>query len=316
MRIRRMTAVIAHGYARAAVIGVGLMGRRIAGVLAAGGLQVVLHDLSDDLLSQAVLSAAAIATTNGAGAITGSTDFVDAVSGVDLVIEAVPEDLKLKQRLFAELAELCPDATLASNTSVLPITRIAETSSAADRIIGMHWWNPPDLIPIVELIPGERSNSHHLLRAEALLLAVGKTPVKLDRDGAGFIGNRLQHALWREAITLVAEGVADAETVDLVARKTIGLRLANMGPLANADYIGLDLTMAIHQAVNPVLSRDPGPSPMLANLVTAGRLGAKTGAGFLQWPPGARERAAESLNQHVQAQLMTTERPGDEPKSG
>jgi len=130
----------------------------------------------------------------------------------------------------------------------------------------------------------------------------------VERDVPGFVGNRLQHALWREAIALVAEGVCDAQTVDLVVRNTIGLRLAAMGPLENADYVGLDLTLAIHEAVLPSLNADPGPSPLLRELVAAGRLGARTGSGFGSWPPGSRENAAQRLAEHVTRQLEGAKR--------
>ena len=133
----------------------------------------------------------------------------------------------------------------------------------------------------------------------ALLTHAGKTPVRVGRDVPGFIGNRLQHALWREAIALVAEGVCDAETVDLVVRNTIGLRLATLGPLENADYVGLDLTLAIHEAVIPSLDSHPHPSPLLRALVADGQLGARSGHGFLDWPAGTRERTAARLAEHI-----------------
>jgi 3-hydroxybutyryl-CoA dehydrogenase len=159
------------------------------------------------------------------------------------------------------------------------------------------------LIPVVEVIPGRLTAADLPGRMMTLLGCLGKTPVLVRRDVPGFIGNRLQHALWREAISMVAEGICDAETVDMVARNTIGLRLARMGPLENADYVGLDLTLAIHQAVLPSLSADSEPSPLLAALVRRGDLGARTGQGFLPWDPQARPRAAQGLTAHLTAQL-------------
>ncbi len=129
--------------------------------------------------------------------------------------------------------------------------------------MGTHWWNPPGLIPVVEVVRGRDTSDETMDRAESLLRSLGKLPVRVERDVPGFVGNRLQHALWREAIALVADGVCDAGTFDLVVRNTIGLRLAAMGPLENADYVGLDLTLAIHEAVLPSLNADPGPSPLL-----------------------------------------------------
>jgi 3-hydroxybutyryl-CoA dehydrogenase len=185
---------------------------------------------------------------------------------------------------------------------VLPVTAIAARAIGPERVLGMHWWNPPELIPVVEVVPGALTSAELPGRLMALLIHLGKTPVRVRRDVPGFIGNRLQHALWREAIALVADGVCDAETVDLVARNTIGLRLARMGPIENADYVGLDLTMAIHDAVLAALSTSREPSPLLRGLVDRGDLGAKTGRGFLPWAPGARQAAADELAAHVMAQ--------------
>ena len=133
-------------------------------------------------------------------------------------------------------------------------------------MLGTHWWNPPDLIPVVEVVPGRQTAADLPGRMMTLLGCLGKMPVRVRRDVPGFIGNRLQHALWREAIALVADGICDAETVDLVVRNTIGLRLAGMGPLENADYVGLDLTLAIHEAVLPRL-RGPRAEPAASALV-------------------------------------------------
>jgi 3-hydroxybutyryl-CoA dehydrogenase len=138
-----------------------------------------------------------------------------------------------------------------------------------------------------------------------ILTALGKSPVRVEKDVPGFVGNRLQHALWREAIALVADGVCDAATVDLVVRNTIGLRLAEMGPIENADYVGLDLTLAIHEAVLGHINSVPAPSPLLRQLVDAGQLGARTGHGFLDWPPGSREAAAHRLSAHVARELRS-----------
>jgi 3-hydroxybutyryl-CoA dehydrogenase len=238
-------------------------------------------------------------------AVTAAADLASAVTGATFVIEAVVEDLGVKQALFAQLDRLAPHAILASNTSVLPVGAIAAHVTRPERVVGTHWWNPPQLIPIVEVVRGARTSLETMERTEAFLSALGKTPVRVERDIPGFVGNRLQHALWREAIALVADGVCDAATVDLVVRNTIGLRLATMGPLENADFVGLDLTLAIHDAVLPSLSRQAHPSALLSTLVADGRLGAKTGQGFYPWPAGARTAAAARLAAHVAEQLAT-----------
>jgi 3-hydroxybutyryl-CoA dehydrogenase len=292
-----------HGFRRAAVIGAGLMGRGIAAVLASGGLDVILCDTEPDTLREAVAAARSRpAPAGGRGEISGSADLARAVRRADLVVEAVVEDLAVKQEVFAAVSAATPDAVLATNTSVLPVTAIAARAQGPGRVLGTHWWNPPDLIPVVEVIPGRLTAATVTERVISLLGHLGKTPVRVRRDVAGFIGNRLQHALWREAITLVADGICDAETADLVARNTVGLRLARMGPIENADYVGLDLTLAIHDAVLPALSAGREPSPLLRALVRRGELGAKTGHGFLPWGPGTWDTAARELAAHVQAQ--------------
>jgi 3-hydroxybutyryl-CoA dehydrogenase len=289
-------------FARAAVIGAGLMGRRIAGVLASAGLDVVITDTNTEILDAAAAEASEVAGADR-GSVTAVADMAAAVRNADLVIEAIIEDLAIKRELFERLATLAPNAVLATNTSVLPVGAVTERVEDGSRVIGTHWWNPPDLIPIVEVVPSERTSPATADRVMALLTHAGKLPVRVGRDVPGFVGNRLQHALWREAIALVAEGVCDAATVDLVVRNTIGLRLATLGPLENADYVGLDLTLAIHEAVLPGLNRDPHPSPLLRELVSDGQLGARSGRGFLDWPAGAREQTAARLAQHIATQL-------------
>lgn len=296
-----------HGFSRAAVVGAGLMGRRIAGVLASAGLDVAITDTNAEILHAAAVEAARVAGA-GRGSVAAAADLAAAIPDADLVIEAVVENLAVKQELFERLATLAPDAVLATNTSVLPIGAVTERVEDGSRVIGTHFWNPPDLIPVVEVVPSARTPPDTADRVVALLTQVGKLPVRVGRDVPGFIGNRLQHALWREAIALVAEGVCDPKTVDLVVRNTIGLRLATLGPLENADYIGLDLTLAIHDAVIPSLNHDPHPSPLLRELVAAGQLGARTGHGFLDWPAGAREATTARLAQHIAAQLQANEK--------
>ena len=301
-----------HGFGRAVVVGAGLMGRGIAGVLAAGGLDVVLCDIQPDVLAQAVPAARAVAAQavgtrsaghgQASGHVSASSELTAAARDADLVVEAVIENLEVKREVFARIAAAAPGAVLATNTSVLPVTAITERAADPRRVLGTHWWNPPELIPVVEVVPGPRTAQEVTGRVMNLLNHLGKTPVRVNRDVPGFIGNRLQHALWREAIALVADGVCDADTVDLVARNTIGLRLARMGPIENADYVGLDLTLAIHAAVLPALNTDGAPSPLLRALVRRDDLGAKSGQGFLAWPPGSRETAARELAAHVRAQ--------------
>ena len=279
----------AHPVGSVAVVGAGLMGRRIAGVIARSGLPVVLTDSQPGVLDSALTEARSMAPK---AHIVGEANLAAAVANADLVIEAIVEDLDAKRALFAAARAAAPDALLASNSSVIPISRITEGLAGADRTVGMHWWNPPDLIPVVEIVRGDHTSTESMDTAFEVLEFVGKIPVRVQRDVPGFVGNRLQHALWREAIDLVASGVCDAETVDLVVRNTIGLRLAAMGPIENADYVGLDLTLAIHEQVLP-------------HKVAVGELGAKTGQGFLAWPSGARDAAAARLAAHISRQVKT-----------
>ena len=290
----------------AAVIGAGLMGRRIAGVMARAGVDVVLVDTLEQVVSAG--RDVAVEMAEGRGSVTISTDVLSAVVDVDFITEAVIEDLNVKNDLVVAISQVNPEALIATNTSVLPITSIAEGAISPERVVGTHWWNPPDLIPIVEVVRGAKTSDSTMEDTYVFLAALGKTPVRIERDVAGFVGNRLQHALWREAISLIAEGVCDAETVDLVCRNTIGLRLAEMGPIENADYVGLDLTLAIHRAVIPALNADRDAHPYLAELVAAGDLGAKSGQGFLSWEPGSRDLAAQRLSQHIVRQLQTKEK--------
>jgi 3-hydroxybutyryl-CoA dehydrogenase len=296
---------------KAAVIGAGLMGRRLALVFARSGARVSLFDKDPVVLREALASLRSQAEQPQGFPLDRELDvrayseLSSAVSGADLVTEAIVENLALKQALFAELSELSERAILATNTSVLPITQIARHARLPERVIGTHWWNPPDLIPVVEVVRGARTSPEVMERTVAILADLGKLPVRVEKDVPGFVGNRLQHALWREAIAMVQEGICDAETVDLMARNTLGLRLGAMGPIENADYVGLDLTLAIHEAVLPSLDRAPHAAPLLRQKVADGQLGAKSGQGFLDWPSGARESARERLAAHLSQQLRT-----------
>lgn len=208
----------------------------------------------------------------------------DAADGVDIVIEAAPEKLELKREIFAEIEKHAPtNAILASNTSVIQITKIMDGLNNPNRALGTHWWNPPHMIPLVEVIKTEWTDEASANSMFELLENVGKTPVVVERDVPGFIGNRLQHALWREAISLVENGICDAEAVDTVVKSCFGRRLAILGPLENADLVGTDLTLDIHENVLFDLESRREPSPFLRNLVQEGRLGMKSGRGFKDW---------------------------------
>lgn len=290
-----------EGKERIAVIGAGLMGHGIAQVFAVAGHTVRVHDAHrpalDSLRGRIAENLRKLDLPAGAEMrVSGHAIIAETVEGADFVFEAAPEKLELKRAIFAELVAHAPrDAVLASNTSVIPITDIRGEIGTAYRILGTHWWNPPFLVPLVEVVGTDRTAPAVIERTIALLEAAGKTAVHVRKDVAGFVGNRLQHALWREAIAIVAEGIADARTVDTVVKASFGRRLAVLGPIENADLVGTDLTLDIHNVVLRHLNRDPGPSPYLERLVAEGKLGMKSGEGFRTWT--AEE--ADQLRNHV-----------------
>jgi len=284
-----------------AIIGAGLMGHGIAQVFAVAGHDVNVFDaqqpMLDSLRSRIARNLSDLGLPTGPEArVSGYSSLSETVADADFIIEAAPEKLELKRSIFAELVGLAPrNAVLASNTSVIPITRISEGLDTADRILGTHWWNPPFLVPLVEVVGSAATDQANIDKTIALLQSAGKTAVHIRKDVAGFVGNRLQHALWREAIAIVAEGIADARTVDTVVKASFGRRLAVLGPIENADLVGTDLTLDIHNVVLEHLNRDPGPSPYLGELVKSGRLGMKSGEGFRTWT----EEEAQMLRARV-----------------
>ena len=281
---------------RIAIVGAGLMGHGIAQVFALAGHAVKVYDTQqgalDTLRERITRNLADLGQDlRAAQRVQGVADLAATVADADIVFEAGPENLAWKQDLFEQLEGLVPaSAILASNTSVIPITQIMARVKTGERALGTHWWNPPYLVPLVEVIKTPHTGSAQAQRMFDLLAAVGKTPAMVEKDVPGFIGNRLQHALWREAIALVEAGVCDARTVDTVVKASFGRRLPVIGPLENADLVGTDLTLAIHQTVLPAIDARPAPSPYLEGLVQQGRLGMKTGTGFMSWT--AEEQAA------------------------
>jgi 3-hydroxybutyryl-CoA dehydrogenase len=291
--------------ARIAVIGAGLMGHGIAQVFALAGHSVAITDAVAASLDSAK---ARILTNlkdlgddqNAVERVTPVPDLAGAVREADYVVEAVLEDLPLKQELFVEIEKhVRPDTILASNTSVIPITKIMEGLKRRDRALGTHWWNPPYLVPLVEVVETQWTSPQAVDFTMKLHAAAGKKPAHVKKDVPGFIGNRLQHALWREAIALVEQGICDAETVDNVIKAAFGRRLAVLGPLENADMVGTDLTLAIHRTVLPDIDSRPAPSPYLEKLVKDGKLGFKSGEGFRKWSPDQQAALRSKVLQHL-----------------
>ena len=291
--------------ARIAVVGAGLMGHGIAQVFALAGHDITITDTFKPALDAAKDRVLANLKDLGEDQaaldrITPVADLADAVRDADYVVEAVLEDLDLKQSLFAEIEKhVRPDTILASNTSVIPITAIMQGLNKRERALGTHFWNPPFLVPLVEVIETEWTSPDVVAWTMALHRDAGKTPAHVKKDVPGFIGNRLQHALWREAIALVENGICDAETVDAVVKASFGRRLGVLGPLENADLVGTDLTLAIHNTVLPAIDSRPAASPYLEKLVKDGKLGFKSGEGFRAWTPDQQQALRQRVVQHL-----------------
>jgi len=289
------------------------MGHGLAKIFAVYGCTVGLMDVKEGLLDRArenmrnnltLMAQKGIGRLEDVepaiGRVVPTTDLKEATKGAGFVVEAVNENPKLKQEIFRQLDELCPaDAILATNTSVISITEIAQKARVRERILGTHFWNPPYLIPLVEVIRGRDTSEEAMEKTMKLLTDVGKHPVRVNKDVPGFVGNRLQHALWREAISIVERGIADAATVDECVKYGFGLRLPVLGPMENADMVGTDLVLAIHDYILKHLESSPDPSPLLKEKVRNGELGFKTGRGFQEWSPEEVERSRKRLQEHL-----------------
>jgi 3-hydroxybutyryl-CoA dehydrogenase len=291
--------------ARIAVIGAGLMGHGIAQVFAVAGHEVAVSDpVAAALASLRERIAANLADLGldpaAVERVHPRPSLAEAVADADVVIEAAPEKVALKQEIFAELERHARrDALLASNTSVIPIGTIAARVATRDRVLGTHWWMPPYLVPLVEVVQAEGTSDKSVATMIDLLAAAGKTAVHVRKDVPGFIGNRLQHALWREAVALVQNGVCDARTVDTVVKASFGRRLPVIGPLESADLVGTDLALDCHANLLADLDRTAGPLPYLEALVAEGKLGFKSGEGFRTWTPDEQAALRKRLSEHL-----------------
>ncbi len=294
------------------VVGAGLMGHGMAQIFAVHGHKVLLVDVNEDLRNSAKDRIRAnLKNMRQQGVefrpieeiienIYPTADLGTACEGSAFIFEAVFEDLELKQQIFADLDSLCPsNIILCSNTSVISITEIAEKAVHRERIVGTHFWNPPYLIPLVEVVRAEESADWCITATYDLLARVGKHPVHVHKDVPGFVGNRLQHALWREAFAIIDEGICDPATVDEVIRNGFGLRLPILGPVETADMIGLDLTLAIHNYILKYINADPTPSTTLQAKVETGELGFKSGSGFLEWSDSSIAESRERLMEYL-----------------
>jgi 3-hydroxyacyl-CoA dehydrogenase len=301
-----------------AVIGAGMAGHSIAQVFASAGLQVALTDSDAQVLGSALQRIQANleiclkygSVDEGTAAtvparITLESNLADAASQADFIVEAVFEDLDVKHEVLRHLEEHSPPrAIITSTTSGFRVRDLAAALSHPERFLITHFWDPPYIIPVVEVVPGDHTSAEALETTIELLEAVGKYPALVKKDVAGFVGNRLQHALRREAIAMVAQGIASPEDVDLITRLSFGLRLPIVGLLETIDIGGLDLTLAIHSYLLAELDRSTEPQQLIRDKVARGELGAKAGKGFYDWPPG---RAATLVRRRDETLLEMVE---------
>jgi 3-hydroxybutyryl-CoA dehydrogenase len=301
------------------VVGGGLMGHGIAYLLAAAGHQVAVFEPSAEIRASLAARLRAIVDLLADDPallqrITAHDALAPAVHGAAFVFEAAPEKLPLKQHIFAELEKLTtPDTILASNSSAIPSTEIGRDLAHRERVLGTHFWNPPHLVPLVEVVQNEKTSPGVVERTVALLRGAGKTPVHVRRDVPGFVGNRLQHAMKREAIALVAAGVCDADTLDVVVREGFGARTAVLGPMEQSDLVGTNLTLDIAEVLYADLDRTPGPHPYLRDIVAAGKLGMKTGEGLRKWTPEQADAVRRRLSQFLADQAKARNKARQNP---
>jgi 3-hydroxybutyryl-CoA dehydrogenase len=244
---------------RIAVIGAGMMGQACGQAFAMAGYEVRLQSIDDELFQgvhDRIRGDLAFLAERGLGSarevdgtvarIKTTTELAEAVDSAGFVLECIFENLEAKRSLFRQMEALVgPEVILATNTSVIRISEIAEACSLPGRVVGAHWWTPAYLMPIVEIIPGENTSQETVDRVTRLMTEAGKLPVYVKKDAPGFVGNRLLHALYREAMYIVDQGIADPETVDLVLKYGPGARFQVMAPFEHMDMVGLDLSAAV-----------------------------------------------------------------------
>ncbi|GAS73172.1 3-hydroxyacyl-CoA dehydrogenase family protein [Citrobacter werkmanii] len=284
------------------VLGAGLMGVGIATHFARFGHDIWLYDTDSSRIAEINLIASAIvdeliATEQFAlnekasvmNRLHGTTSLQD-IAACGLLIEAIPERLELKHALYAQLEELiAPEAVIASNTSGLPPDALAEKLAHPERLLIAHFWNPPHFIPLVEIVPGTATKAEYLHELQQLLLSMQLEAVVLDRAAPGFVGNRLQFALLREALHIVKSGIASAEVVDQVMRASLGRRYAMVGPLEAADMTGLSTVQDICRHLLPELATGSDMMSLVADKVANGDTGLRSGQGFYRWDDSRKE---------------------------
>lgn len=281
------------------VLGAGLMGPGIAQAFSSAGYRVKIFDKDPaargTVKNRIASNFNAFVNLNLASPedrerclenVSVATSLKNLCAGPQILIEAISEDLEVKRGVYGEVEKYTSgDTILTSNTSALSITAISEGLQHKIRFLGTHFWNPPHIIPCVEVIRGTFTEEGVFETVYSLMEKIKKVPVRVLKDVPGFLGNRLQHAMWREAISLQEKNIASAEDIDKVVKYGFGVRMPFIGPLETADLAGLALTLDIHKYLFPYLESSPEPSPALKELVSAGATGVKAGQGFYEWTP-------------------------------
>lgn len=294
------------------VVGAGMMGNSLAQVFASDpSLTVKLktRQLKEDRYEPIeynldVMISRGAATEEEKKAILSRIQFVtdeaEAYTDADFVIECYPEVMESKQDLFALVEQYCDDeCILATNTSVMSPTEISEKCKHKERVVGAHFWNPGHLIPLVEVVKSNYTTDEVMDATMKLMTQVGKKPIYCKKDVPGFVANRLQHALWREAIYMVQEGIADPATVDDACKYGPGLRWPVMGPMENSDLVGIQLTYNIHNYILKALADNHEPSPLLQEMLDKGDLGMKSGKGWQEWTPEQVQAENTKLREYL-----------------
>lgn len=294
------------------VVGGGMMGNALAQVFASNpALHVTLKTraLRDDrwdmiINNLDIMIARGAATEEEKAAILERIHFeVDeakAYTDADFIIECAPEVMETKQQLFVGIENYCSDkCILATNSSVMSSTEIGSKCKHPERVVGAHFWNPGHLIPLVEVIKSDKTEDWVIDATMELMTSCGKKPVYCKKDVPGFVANRLQHALWREAFYMVENGIADAKTVDDACKYGPGLRWPVMGPMENSDLVSIQLTKNIHDYILPHLADNHEPSKCLAEMLARGDNGFKTGKGWQEWTPEQIQASNTGLREYL-----------------
>ena len=293
-----------------AIIGAGMMGKMLSFVFAAQ-YDVSVFDTNDiDVIAgiregTKELIAKGLLTQNEfekrISRIKFTSDIKDeGIAAAELLVEAIPEDMALKQSVFEKLEDICrQDCIFCTNTSVMSPSEISRNMRHRGRFCATHFWNPPHLIPLVEVVMSDATKPEVAQVVIDVLTGVGKKAVLCKKDVPGFIANRLQHALWREAFYMVQEGIADAKTVDDACKFGPGLRWPQLGPMENSDLVGIDLTLNIHNYILKHLADNHSPSPLLYEMLESGNLGTKSGEGWQKWSPEQIEALSSELREYL-----------------